>query len=574
MRSTRLLVCRVGDALTTSTAFEVAKRRAPVDAPTTFRDDMHAGLVELVARSSSLRFPSPLYQQDPVRYCREVLGFEPWSKQIEILETVRDCMRVAVSSGHKIGKSTTIAALALWFYCSFKDARVIMSSTTSRQVDQILWRELRMLRARSGRCVSCKRADPEGFRIPRPCPHSALIEGEQGELARTGLKSPDFREIVGFTAREAEAVAGISGQNLLYLLDEASGIPDNIYQAIEGNRAGGARIVLMGNPTKNEGEFFEAFFAKAHLYKTIRISSETTPNVISGQMLIPGLATREWIDEKKIEWGENGPLYRVRVKGEHAISEEGKIFSIHAIAEAELRWRETPESGRLFVGVDPAGETGSGDETAFAARRGNKHILLQTYTGLNADQHLAYLVQILTALRKPLEIPVVVLDAEGTIGRKLASRLRSYLDEDAHKDAFELITVRASEFAGPSRPTWDRIRDVLVANLEMWIRGGGAILEDVKLSRELHVFEWRRRADNRHKATPKDTIRKLLGRSPDRFDALALSVWEPTRVRDEQGKEMPPSVQRIAAASAENEGVYTPVPLHDPYAGAELWQKS
>src|SRR5690606_35865340 len=123
-----------------------------------------------------------------------------------ILEAVRDHQRVAVSSGHKCGKSMSAAILSLWYYCSFPNARAIMSSTTARQVDQILWRELKMVRTRGGKCVACKAADPEDRKIARPCPHSALIEGDIGELARTGLKSPDFREVFGFTAREAEAV--------------------------------------------------------------------------------------------------------------------------------------------------------------------------------------------------------------------------------------------------------------------------------------------------------------------------------------------------------------------------------
>jgi hypothetical protein len=146
---------------------------------------------------------------------------------------------VCVRSGHKVSKSNSLAGIALCFYASFDDARVVMSSTTARQVDQILWRELSMMKARGGRCIACKAEDPGARRIPAPCPHSALIDGELKGLAKSGLKS-GFREIVGFTAKEAEAVAGISGANLLYLPDEASGIPQIIFDAIEGNRAGGA----------------------------------------------------------------------------------------------------------------------------------------------------------------------------------------------------------------------------------------------------------------------------------------------------------------------------------------------
>src|SRR6266568_4738546 len=187
--------------MTTSRASEVASRRngrGHRDEILTFADDLRASLLSELEASTRITFPSDHYARDPVRFAHEILGVEPWSRQCEILCAVRDYPRVAIRSGHKIGKSTTAAICALWFYSSFRDARVVLTSTTSRQVDQILWREVRMLRARGGRCLDCKREDPEGLRTPRPCAHSALIDGEPGELARTGIKSDDYREIVGF----------------------------------------------------------------------------------------------------------------------------------------------------------------------------------------------------------------------------------------------------------------------------------------------------------------------------------------------------------------------------------------
>lgn len=508
------------------------------------------------------RFPSPLYQQRPVEFFHEVLGVEPWSKQIEIIEAVRDHNRVAVSSGHKCGKSAVAAGVALWYFCSFTDARVVMTSTTSRQVDQILWRELRMMRARGGRCVACKREDPEGLRIPRPCPHSTLIEGEQGELARTGLKSSDFREIVGFTAREAEAVAGISGRNLLYIIDEASGVSDEIFEAIEGNRAGGARLLMLSNPTRNEGEFHSAFTAKARYYKTLRMSSEETPNVVRGEIVIPGLATRDWIEEKRAEWDEDSPLYRVRVKGEHVTHETGRIFSVHLIGQAEARWSVTPDAGRLYLGVDPAGESGKGDESVFAPRRGLKLLGLHGRRGLNAEQHVTAIVRLLGELRLPREMPVVVVDREGPIGVPVFRLLADYLE--ANPDSFELVGVRASDRAMRQPYIYDRVRDELAANLEAWFRDGGAIVEDARLAAELHALEWREAVNGRLKLTPKDALRKALGHSPDRFDALALATWEPLSLRD---------AARAAAVESDDTQLYEPERTIDPYAAGEAWRR-
>lgn len=548
--------------MTTSIASEVAQRkgrRKPAER-LTFAGSLREQLLLEFSLATRVRFPSPLYRERPVEFCREILGVEPWAKQIEILEAVRDHPRVAVRSGHKIGKSNIAAAIALWFYCSFPDARVVMTSTTSRQVDQILWRELRMMRARGGRCVACKAADPDGHVIMRPCEHSALIEGEQGELARTGLKSPDFREIVGFTAREAEAVAGISGSNLLYLGDEASGIPDLIFEAMEGNRAGGGRSVWFSNPTRNSGEFFEAFHGKASHYFTITVSSEETPNVVQGRVVIPGIATREWIEARRLEWGEDSPMYKIRVKGIHALSEDGKIFSIHTITLAEQRWPDTSDAGRLYFGLDPAGESGSGDDTVFSARRGLKQLLLRAHQGMNEEQHLTQLLVYLATLKLQRETPVVVMDREGSIGSKLYTLLRNYAE--ANPQAFELVGVRASDRAVRMPDIYDRMRDALAANLEQWFRDGGAILEDAKLERELHSLEWKQYANGRLKVTPKDIIRKVIGRSPDRYDALALSCWEPLSLREN----IPAGPQQQIAA------LESGVPRLDPYAAADAWR--
>ena len=556
---------------------ELCKRvvqRLP-DSPT-FADDLIRVLTLAEIRESRLTFPDPKYRDDPAGFFREVLGIDPWSRQVEILEAVRDHPRVAIASGHKIGKSACAAGLALWYYTSWPDARVIMSSTTSRQVDQILWREIRMMRARSGRCLECKHEDPDGLVIPVPCPHSAILDGDQGELARTGLKSrTDFREIVGFTAREAEAVAGISGRNLMYIIDEASGVPDLIFEAIEGNRAGGARIVMFGNPTRNEGEFFEAFHAKSRMYVTIRVSSEESPNVVHGEVRMPGLATREWIEEKREEWGPESPMYMVRVLGRHALQEEGRIFSLHLIELAEQRWSDTPEAGRLFLGVDPAGESGSGDEAAFVARRGMRMIAMQTRMGLTPAQHLEHVLTMLAApgMRLPRETPVVVLDREGAVGHDTYLLFRDY--HDAHPEAFELVAVRASDKAHRQPGVYDRMRDELAANLEAWFRDGDAILEDARLERDLHVLEWKHHASGRLKVIPKDLIRKHIGRSPDRGDALMLAVWEPLSLRDDYGAAAELSPSAAAAAAAEYATGHAPdaARVFDPYAARDSFRR-
>jgi hypothetical protein len=549
---------------------EDRKRGRPARVRLTLADDLRDELVLELELSSRIRFPSPRYQADPVAFFREIIGVEPWSRQVDVIEAIRDHKRVAVRAGHKVSKSHTFAGIALWYFCSFPDARVVMTSTTARQVDSILWRELRMMLARSGRCVACKLADPEGHHIRKPCPHSGMIEEEPGELARTGLKSVDFREIVGFTAREAEAVAGVSGRNLLYLADEASGIPDEIFEAIEGNRAGGAGIAMFSNPTRNEGEFYEAFHSKAHLYKTLTISSAESPNVIEGREIIPGLATREWIDEKTREYGESSAWISIRVKGVHAEKEVGKIFPIHVIDLAEKRWHDASLAGRLVIGLDPAGDSGTGDETAFAARRGLKVLKIEVHIGLSEEAHLVHLLSLITALKVPREKPVVIVDREGAVG----SRVYGYLEAHAERTkAFELVGMRSSsKLAVREKRIYDTLRDELAGSLELKFREGLGIPEDVKLEKDLHALTWEPRRDGRIKLVEKKKIKKLLGRSPDRYDALALCAWEPLELEDEED-ELPSSVQAARSGMrSTNEDEDDDNERIDPYDAMDPWR--
>lgn len=513
-----------------------------------------AAILEMLEDEHRIRFPSTRYRFDPVGFFRDILGIDPWSEQVRVLEAVRDFDRVAWKSGRRVGKSYLVAGLALWFYCSWPFARVIMTSTTARQVDSILWRALSMLRASSGKCLACVRADPQGIRIAKPCPHSAIVDGDIGLLARTGLKSTDelFREVWGFTAKEGEAAQGIAGPNMLVIADEASGIPDPIFEAFDGNAAGGMKMILTGNPTKTSGRFFDAF-NKARLHvdeKTgkpepdaigwygLTTSSETSPNVIAGRKVIEALATREWLRERAHEWGVDSPLYRIHVLGDFATNEDGKIFSVDRIRAAEERHEEASEAGRLFLGVDPAGATGMGDESCFTARRGVKEIPTSddgagklVKLGLDTDAHVSAIVRLLDRLKvSPREVPVVVIDRSGKIGSELYGALIAFVHEHerAHgRTPFEVVGVRASDKAIRQPMVYDTIRDELAASLEQAFRDGAAILEDTKCSAELHALEWKQGANGKLKVTPKDEIRKKLGRSPDRYDSMALAFWDP-----------------------------------------------
>jgi hypothetical protein len=490
--------------VTTKRTAKVARDRR-ISSGVTLRSDFLEQLQALEDKLGTVSWPSPRWRDDPAGFAREVLGLRLMSHQVEILEAIRDHRRVAVRSGNKAGKTLTIVVAALWFFCSFPDARVVATATTAPQVDAVIWRTVKAVM------------------------RGALLEipGKLGELARTGLKAPDLREITGHTAREIEAIAGVSGANLFYIVDEASSLQQKFLEAIEGNTAGGlgARIVMISNPTRVDGPFFDAFYKKKEAWHGIHVNCEDVARENRGR--IPGIADADQIARWANEYGVDSVFYRVRVKGEFCLNEAGKALQYADIMAAQLRYEEAEASGVFSLGLDPAGPGPGGDECGWAGVKGDlKVVELQAQAGLNEDAIIHRTLEILRTHRGDAT-PSLVIDAEGPIGGSLFGRFRAIAAGARPGHEFKVYGVRASNHAEREPDIFDRVRDELFANLAKWVRERGAIPADPLLEQELNAPNWAGNVAGKLKLTPKDQLREILGRSPDRSDALALAVWKP-----------------------------------------------
>lgn len=481
------------------------------------------------------------YGHDPVAFCHEVLGFWPWTGQERIMRAALKRKRVSVRSGHKCGKSTALAALALWFYCSYPAARVRIMASVADQVDSIIWLEIKRL-VRNAR---------------------VKIPGILHEKAFSGLYDPNtFGEIKGRGAKDKEAVAGFSGKRLMYLIDEASGVDDGIFQAIFGNRAGGkAWVFLISNPTKTHGEFYESHHRKrAEVlgddgYEAIAISSRESPNV-SGEWRemrqwdpevedwvplegpIDGLATPEWIESLEREYGEGHAEISIRIDGDFAAAEDAKAFPKALIAESVARHAAGSDRDvageRLYIGLDPAGEGGQGDDSAMCVRRGNRVIHREVRRGLDDEAHLLWCEAIMRDLRQPVDAelePIIVVDAAGDIGAKVSSCLKA---KAMKSRAFWVVKSRGSD-RDPKTMRQPQIyathRDELAASARQWMRDGGAIPHDDRLETEINAGAFESDVREIKHFTPKKDLREILGRSPDLGDAFFLCCWVPRFAR-------------------------------------------
>lgn len=439
------------------------------------------------------------WRNDPVAFAVEVLGVHVWSRQAEILRLATQYNRISVRSGHKVGKSKAVALLALWWAATRSEARVVLLAPSYRQITEIVWMEIKRT-------------------------HAAALHTLGGEVLTSpegGIRWRDGRQIFGFSTDSKERVAGFSGQ-ILYVLDEASGVPDEVHEVCSTNPVG--TVVAISNPTRASGAFYDQHHTKSldngGVWKSIRISSE---EAAAENTPIPGhpgryrykyLANQEWIDARRREFGEGSPYYDIRVRGEFAKQSDNATIPAGLVDEAIERWPETRQDGRLELGVDVA--RFGADDSSIVWRRGYWSSPPAVKHGNDNVEIANEVRRVAREQRRPGERPRVKVDTSN--GGGVADILR-------RDDDLEVVDVMAQEAA--TEREYARKRDQVWFGLRKWLKNGGAISGDVMLANDLKAptFDYDEKA--KIKVESKRELRKRLGRSTDRGDALALAVFEP-----------------------------------------------
>jgi hypothetical protein len=290
-------------------------------------------------------------------------------------------------------------------------------------------------------------------------------------------------------------------------------------------------MLWISNPTRTTGPFFDVFHMKERdHWSKYHLSSEVVALSTIGDKPIPGIANAEQIARWVEEYGRDSPFFIVRALGDFLANETSKIFTYQMVTDAQERWHEYPLHGDLCIGVDVAGSGVEGDEWAVAIRRGLKCVAIYTKRGMSEEAAVAYVLGLMKEHRRGDEIPRIMVDAEGPIGSAFYKRLLQISEElrfRAPAESYDIYPVKASNPAKRWPIQYALVRDELFANLSTWLKEG-AIPDDYKLGAELLAPRWEDAGKGKNKATDKKELRRLLDRSPDRFDALALAVWEPT----------------------------------------------
>ena len=432
----------------------------------------------------------------PLPFANDVLRVQLWSKQKEVLTALPSRRRVAVKSGNGLGKGYCAAVAVLWFLYYHDPAIVLSTAPTFRQVRHVLWRQVHRL-------------------------YRGAADVLGGKMLDTRWEISDERYAIGLSADGADQFQGFHSENMFVVVDEAEGVSEEIYEAIEAVMTSASpRLLLIGNPTTVTGAFRRAFYQERRLYYTVSISALDSPNVKLGKVVIPGLATAEWVRERRETWGEKDPIYRSRVLGEFPDQEENTLIKLSDIEAAVWEGNviisavgdNLQNGGDVVLAVDVA-RFGS-DRSVILRRRGDRVEEIKTFHGMDIMQ-LSGWVAATVREWSPNRIHV---DEIG-VGAGVVDRLNE-----------QGYSVRGINVARSAR------QDKLFANLraegywrlrELFASGRISIPSDGQLMGELSALRYSYDSHGRVKIEGKDEMRRRGLPSPDKADALMLAFLEP-----------------------------------------------
>ncbi|ADD02653.1 Terminase-like family protein [Thermoanaerobacter thermohydrosulfuricus WC1] len=421
-------------------------------------------------------------RNDPVFFVRCVLKGDPWEKQEEILKAVRDHKRVAVRACHGVGKTKVAAWVALWFLYTHHNSKVITTAPTWHQVENLLWREIHAAHAAS--------------RIPLG-----------GKVLQTQIELGEQWFALGLSTDKPERFQGFHAEHILLIVDEASGVEQYTFDAAEGFLTSiGAKLLLIGNPTQLSGEFYNAF--RSPLYHKIHISAFDSPNLKAGKIVRPYLVTPEWVEDKRLKWGEDSPLWYSRVLGEFPEQGNDTLIPLAWIEAAQQRWHMTEAGEPVEIGADVA-RYGT-DTTVIMLRRGDKAEIVYQLRGQDTMEVTG---KVIDAFKKT-GANVIKIDVVG-IGAGVVDRLK--------EQGYPVQGLNVGESATDKGRFVNKRAEWYWALRERFQEGTIAIPPDDELASQLASLKYKFDSRGRIQIESKEELRRRGLPSPDKADALMLA---------------------------------------------------
>lgn len=421
----------------------------------------------------------------PALFAKEALGAEPTEQQWEASRAIVDRRRVSIRSGHGTGKSAFMAWAVLWFECCYFPCKVPCTAPTAHQLNDVLWAEI----------AKWHRKLKE--RIP-PLAELFAWSSERFYL----IESPNESFAVARTARpeNPEALQGFHSENILFLIDEASGVPEVVFQVAEGALSTeGAFVLMAANPTREDGYFHASHHKMRERWAALHWDGEESPMV-----------SKQYIDDMRKKYGVDSPIYQVRVKGNFATAADG-VIPLSLCEAAIERDVSALLTAPIVWGLDVA--RFGDDSTALAKRKGNVQLEpTREWFGKDTMQTVGLIKREYDqADDKPDAINVDVIGiGAGVVDRGLEIGL-------------PMVGVNVAESASAD-DRYNRLRDELWFEGREWLeRRDCKLADDDALIGELTTAKYAVLSNGKIKVESKDEMKRRGIASPNRADAWLLT---------------------------------------------------
>ena len=371
------------------------------------------------------------YRRQPELFVREVLGAEPDPWQLEMLTALgRDHRRLSIRSGHGCGKSAVLAWTMLWHMLTRFPQKTVVTAPSAPQLYDALWSELRTWAARL------------------PGRWGTLLRVKSNRVELVDRPEESFISARTSRAETPEAMAGVHARFVLLVVDEASGVPEPVFETAQGSMSTpGAITLLTGNPTRSSGFFWRTHHVEADRWWTRHVSSIDSPRV-----------DRAFVEDIVARYGRDSNAFRVRVLGEFPLSESNTLIPAVLVEQAMERAVDPDPEARIIWGVDPA--RFGADKSVLIKRAGWRVIEApRDWSGLDTMQLTGQIRAEWDRTPGPFRPVAIVVDAIG-IGAGVEDRLREQ----------DLPTIGVNVGESPSvEGRFRRMRDQLWQECADWL---------------------------------------------------------------------------------------------------------
>jgi phage terminase large subunit len=420
---------------------------------------------------------------DPLLFVTDVLGASPEPWQAQALNLIGGNDRVSIRAGHGVGKTTFLAWVVLWFMLTRMPFKIPITANSQDQLRDVVWPELRKWHGR----------------LPEPL--KAEIEVAAERLFLKG--APECFAVARTASKDnPEALQGFHEDNLLFVVEEASGIDDIVFEVGAGALStAGAKLLMLANPTRTSGYFHDSHHALRHRFKTMRVNSEDVPRA------------RGHIEDIIAKYGKESNAYRVRVLGEFPDTEDDAVIPLYLCEAAVARQVKTTEFLPVW-GLDVA--RFGDDRTALCKRQGNTvPEPVKCWRGKDNMQVAGLIVNEFKDCDEHDRPSEILVDVIG-LGAGVVDRLREL--------GLPVRGVNVGEAASVS-DRYMRRRDELWFAAREWLAAGDCKLpDDQELIAELTAPKYKITSTGKVQVEPKDELKKRGLNSPDRADAFILTL--------------------------------------------------